>query len=159
MTILGTSIIIAAILVIISRKIIHSFAAFIVTFLLSSIYFIAFGNNPLFGYVYLLVYTAAISILFLFVIMMLDIPQSASLSSKSFILILIVGLGFYLGLDFDIWNSSAYHCYHVEWKIEYLDLMQVMAYYLYSEQTFLLLFIVYGLLLVMVSIILSLQNK
>jgi NADH:ubiquinone oxidoreductase subunit 6 (subunit J) len=67
-------VLVSALVVIMSNRIERSVLALIMTFALAGLLFILIGV-PFFGFIYLLVYTAAISILFLFVIMMLDIPQ------------------------------------------------------------------------------------
>ena len=67
-------VLVSALVVIMSNRIERSVLALILTFAIAGLLFILIGV-PFFGFIYLLVYTAAIIILFLFVIMMLDIPQ------------------------------------------------------------------------------------
>eukprot|EP00834_Sanchytrium_tribonematis_P007572 NODE_706_length_4578_cov_0.202277.p2 type:complete len:117 gc:universal NODE_706_length_4578_cov_0.202277:1578-1928(+) len=91
-------IILSSIIVVISRQIEISVFSLILTFALSGVFFILIGV-PLFGFIYLIVYTAAISILFLFVIMMLDIPKKSS-NPLPLILILLAFIPLVYSLDF-----------------------------------------------------------
>lgn len=174
-------IVITSLLVILSTKIEISVFSLILTFALSGILFISIGV-PFFGFIYLLVYTAAISILFLFVIMMLDLPNSPRYTSVwhlpltiggiiSFISILfpqvittqglINSFGKKMGSDpnhqlSELSATTYAHdtiIYHQEWSIQSLDVMQGLAYTLYTEQASLLLTLVFILLLVMVALI------
>jgi len=75
-TILSLIVIISATLVILSRKIINSVLYLILTFFTSALLFIGSGL-PFIGFIYLILYVGAISILFLFIIMLLDLNNKS----------------------------------------------------------------------------------
>ena len=96
-------VLVSALVVIMSNRIERSVLALIMTFALAGLLFILIGV-PFFGFIYLLVYTAAISILFLFVIMMLDIPQDPHRPISPSVLSggLFVSLGLFSGIFYTI---------------------------------------------------------
>lgn len=170
--ILVIGLLISAITTIFSRKIEFSIFSMIATFAFSGLLFIFIGI-PFFGFIYLIVYTAAISILFLFVLMMLTLPQlqkgTTSIVNEKLVLLLSLLSASTLfliysnytgatsdlisGFNNDITKSAGELHYHNEWAIENWDTMQGLAYVLYTEQVSLLILISIVLLIVMVGII------
>eukprot|EP00835_Amoeboradix_gromovi_P001169 NODE_48_length_27236_cov_0.507573.p1 type:complete len:189 gc:universal NODE_48_length_27236_cov_0.507573:20060-20626(+) len=164
-------IIITAIITILSKKIETSVFSLVLTFALSGVIFISIGV-PFFGFIYLLVYTAAISILFLFVIMMLDLPNPMATITdritRGVIFTIMIGLFIIViyknitskvvgemskGKIWEREETPEMIKYHQEWAIQTLDTMQGLAYTLYTEQVSLLILIAIILLIVMVAII------
>jgi len=167
---------IASIATIFSKKIEFSVFSMITTFALSGLIFIFIGI-PFFGFIYLLVYTAAISILFLFVIMMLRIQHSGSGIGYSILgstLPILLGILFAILLYSEVatFNSpiqlseggkvdqglASIAISSSEWSLCTFDTMQGLAYVLYTEQVSLLILLSLVLLIVMVGIIGHLNN-
>ena len=157
--ILVIGLLIASIATIFSKKIELSVFSMITTFALSGLIFILIGI-PFFGLIYLLVYTAAISILFLFVIMMLRIKTDDKPITYPLPLILLFCSGVILWINYPLsgektWWSEISFTLPVtsEWSICTLDTMQGLAYILYTEQVSLLILITLILLIIMVGLI------
>jgi NADH-ubiquinone oxidoreductase chain 6 len=116
--ILSLLFIVSGLLVIVSKNPIVSILFLIALFLLVSVYLILIGINFI-GISYLLVYIGAVSILFLFILMLIDIRISELHveTMNNFSLAIILGIFIYVPLLFI--NSNNFNLLHVYNNILY----------------------------------------
>jgi NADH-ubiquinone oxidoreductase chain 6 len=182
LTILETTFLLSGLAVIISKNPILSVLFLIALFLLVSIYLILIGIYFI-GISYLLVYIGAVSILFLFILMLIDIRISElhSETMNSIILGIILGIALYIPINlifvdldlnnsidylynnfFNLFNKSVKYVSHNTWEgflLENIDIV-VIGNILYTNISLWLILSLLILLLAMVgAIVINLDNK
>lgn len=182
LTILETTFLLSGLAVIISKNPILSVLFLIALFLLVSIYLILIGIYFI-GISYLLVYIGAVSILFLFILMLIDIRISElhSETMNSIILGIILGITIYIPINlifvnldlnnsidylynnfFNLFNKYVKYISHNTWEgflSENIDIV-VIGNILYTNISLWLILSLLILLLAMVgAIVINLDNK
>ena len=166
---LETIFIIFGVCVIIAKNPIVSILYLIGLFLLVSIYLILIGINFI-GISYLLVYIGAVSILFLFILMLIDIRLSELQinTMNNLIIASLLGIGLYIPV-FNIFKlNNNYYNYHIDhinhnsWEGFILENSDIttMGNIIYTNVSLWLILSLLVLLLAMVgAIVINLDNK
>nr|AER54644.1 NADH dehydrogenase subunit 6 [Pennaria disticha] len=155
---LSILIIITTFMTIISFNPMHSIFWLVIVFLFSSILLLIL-NYEFLGFMIIIIYIGAISILFLFVIMMLDIFQISKIINFNNILpllfFLLIQFIFFINYDFVILNK-----FLDKWNFNYKSDINLISNILYND--FGLVFILLSLILLIAligAILLTLDNN